>query len=231
MSAMSLATHELVTKDLGHLAALTSSAFLHKPRPGPLGIMGPVLAIDAGAEIYSEGDRATSFYRVEEGVVRTCQFSADGKRQIAAFYLPGEIFGLEAGAAHSLSAEAVSDCRIVAYKRSELDALIETDVDAAREMMVLAMRALERTQSHALALGRRGATERVAAFLLDMADRSGCETINMAMTREDIADYLGLTLETVSRAISQLKRSGFIVLATARCIRLRNRQALRHLNS
>jgi len=192
----------------------------------------PVLYFTANCEIYCEGDPAKSYYKVVSGVVRTCKFLNDGRRQIDAFYAAGDVFGIEAGGEHRLSAEAVADCTVISYRRSNLETMAAADDQLAQHFFSYAMQCLERAQKHSLLLGRRGAAEKLAAFLLEMADRNpGEEVIDLAMSRQDIADYLGLTIETVSRTLSQLERDAVIALPTARRIRLKNRTALRHLNS
>jgi CRP/FNR family transcriptional regulator, nitrogen fixation regulation protein len=193
---------------------------------------GPLLHFAANGEIYCEGDEAKSFYKVLSGVVRTCKFLNDGRRQIDAFYGAGDVFGIEVGLEHRLSAEAVADCTVVSYRRRNLETLATTDDRLARHFFSYAMQCLERAQKHSLLLGRRGATEKLAAFLLEMADRNPeDEVIDLAMTRQDIADYLGLTIETVSRTLSQLERDAVIALPAARRIRLKNRAALQRFNS
>jgi len=196
---------------------------------------GRVLHFAPDQEIYTEGDEAKSFYKVESGVVRTCKFLNDGRRQIDSFHVTGDLFGFEAGTEHRLSAEAVSDCTVIPYRRRGLEALAMTDARLARQLFSHAMQCLERAQEHSLLLGRRSAAQKLAAFLLQMADRRGDapddEVVDLAMTRQDIADYLGLTIETVSRTLSQLERDAVIALPTARRIRLRSRMALQNLNS
>jgi CRP/FNR family nitrogen fixation transcriptional regulator len=194
-------------------------------------LCGPVLNIAAESEIYGEGDEARSFYKVVGGVVRTCKFLSDGRRQITAFYHAGDVFGVESGERHGFSAEAVNDCTVVAYRRRGLEALAASDEALARQLFCYALQCAERAQMHALVLGRRGAAEKLAAFLLEMAEqRPTGETIDLAMTRQDIADYLGLTIETVSRTLSQFERDGVISLPGTRRVRLHDRAALEDLN-
>jgi CRP/FNR family nitrogen fixation transcriptional regulator len=195
-------------------------------------LCGPVLSFAADSEIYGEGNEAKSFYKVMSGVVRTCKFLSDGRRQITAFYHAGEVFGVESGARHGYSAEAVNDCTVVAYRRGGLEALAATDEVLVRQLFRYAIQCAERAQKHALVLGRRGAAEKLAAFLLEMAEpRPTGEPIDLAMTRQDIADYLGLTIETVSRTMSQFERDGVIALASTRRVRLQDRAALQDLNA
>jgi len=193
---------------------------------------GPVRHFTADSEIYAEGDDASCFFKVVSGVVRTCKFLSDGRRQIDAFYVSGDVFGFETGAEHRLSAEAVSGCVLLPYRRRGFEMLAGRDDRVAGQLFSYAMRCLERAQEHSLLLGRRSAAQKLANFLLEMADRrSGGEVVDLAMTRQDIADYLGLTIETVSRTLSQFERDGVISLPSARRVCLKDQTALRHLNS
>ena len=183
-------------------------------------------------EIYGEGDEAETFFKIVSGVVRTCKFLSDGRRQIDAFHVAGDIFGFEPGAEHRLSAEAVSECTVISYRRRGVERLAASNEALSRQLFSYAMHNMARAQDHSLLLGRKSAVEKVVAFLMEWADhtpRSG--TIALAMTRQDIADYLGLTIETVSRTLSQLERDAMIELSTARQIRFRNPAGLRALNA
>lgn len=196
-------------------------------RPG-----GTVLNFTGDREIYGEGDSADMFFKVVSGVVRTCKFLADGRRQIDAFYVAGDLFGFEAGSEHRLSAEAVCDCTVIAYRRRGLDTLAAADQGVSQQLFSYAMHSLARAQEHSLLLGRRNALEKVAAFLVEWAEQSaGEDMVTLAMTRQDIADYLGLTIETVSRTLSQLERDDIIALPSARQILLKNPAALDDLNA
>ncbi|MCE7028047.1 helix-turn-helix domain-containing protein [Jiella avicenniae] len=192
-------------------------------------LAGQVLSFAEGREIYAEGDTVRSFYKVMHGVVRTCRFTSDGRRQIDGFHAEGEIFGLETGGEHRLSAEAVTDCCVVAYRWSGLDAFDGGEGATALTVFGFAMTCLKRSQAHALLLGRRSAAQKLASFLLDWAGRGTGECVDLAMTRQDIADYLGLTIETVSRTMSQFERDKLIALPSSRHVVLRNRAALQDL--
>jgi CRP/FNR family transcriptional regulator, nitrogen fixation regulation protein len=193
---------------------------------------GTVVNFLSDEGIYSEGDEAKSFYKVVSGVVRTCKFLNDGRRQIEAFHVTGDVFGLERSGERRLCAEAVSDCTLISYRRHGLEKFTATDDGLAQELFSCVMQYVERAQEHSLLLGRSCAAQKVAAFLLEMAHRSPrSATIELAMTRQDIADYLGLTIETVSRTLSQLEREGLIARPSARRIVLRNQAALRTLTS
>ncbi|MGH7118098.1 MAG: helix-turn-helix domain-containing protein [Acetobacteraceae bacterium] len=197
-----------------------------------LSTTGSVQHFAQDREIYGEGDGADTFFKIVSGVVRTCKFLSDGRRQIDAFHVEGDIFGYEPGAEHRLSAEAVSDCTVISYRRHGVERLAASNEALSRQLFSYAMHNMARAQDHSLLLGRRSAVEKVVAFLMEWADRAPhTETIALAMTRQDIADYLGLTMETVSRTLSQLERDGMIELSTARQVRFRNPVALRALNA
>jgi len=198
---------------------------------GTIEMMGAVMQFARGSEIYGENEPADYLYKIVGGAVRTYKVLVDGRRQIGGFYLPGDIFGLETGDLHTFSAEAITDCKIVVIKRSTVIALAARDNDVAREMWALTACELQRVQDHILVL-IKSAQERVASFLLEMAERASDEgTIELPMSRQDIADYLGLTIETVSRTLTQLEKSAAIEVPTSRRIVLRNRSALNRLNS
>jgi len=194
-------------------------------------LMGAVMPFGRNAEIYGENEPAEYFYKVIAGNVRTYKVLNDGRRQIGAFYLPGDIFGLEVDDLHTFSAEAIADSKILVMKRSTLIALAARDNAVARQLWTLTANELQRAQSHMMLLIKT-AQERVAGFLLEMAKRSAASTeIELPMSRQDIADYLGLTIETVSRTLTQLENSAAIAVPTSRRIVLRNRAALSRLNA
>lgn len=220
-------------------APATRHSSLHAPNGGtawmagqdgePLRAPGSVVHVGAGREIFAEGQDAEMFYKVASGVVRVCKFLADGRRQIEAFHAEGEIFGLETGGVHTMSAEAVNDSTLVAYRRNIVENLARHDTAVSGQLFRLAIRSLAQAQNHALLLGRHGAPEKVASFLLAMSERAAGRVIRLAMTRQDIADYLGLTIETVSRSFSQFARDGLIALPNVREVRLTNVVALRDI--
>jgi CRP-like cAMP-binding protein len=155
----------------------------------------------------------------------------DGRRQIGAFYMPGEVFGFEAGEEHAFSAEAIVDCKVLVIKRNAIISLAARDSEVAHQLWTMTAAELRRAQGHVMLLIKT-AQERVAAFLLEIAKRSSATTeINLPMSRQDIADYLGLTIETVSRTLTQLENSAAIAIPSSRHIVLRNRAALARLNA
>jgi len=195
-------------------------------------LMGARMSYARNVEIYGEGEPAEYLYKVISGAVRITKLLDDGRRQVTAFHLPGEIFGLELGNEHRFSAEAITDSSILVVKRSAVLALAGRDGEVARQLWTLTADALQRVQDHMLVLGCMNAKERVASFLLQLAKRvSGGDELELPMSRQDIADYLGLTIETVSRTMTQLENDAAIGLPTSRRIVLRNRAALGRLNA
>ena len=193
-------------------------------------MMGASMHFKRNAEIYGENEPADYLYKVASGAVRTYKVLTDGRRQIGAFYLPGDVFGLESGDLHPFSAEAVSDAKILVVKRSALVARAARENDVARQLWAITGRELQRVQDHLLALIKT-AEERVVSFLPQMAKRlSTTNQIELPMSRQDIADYLGLTIETVSRAMSHLESTAAIELPSSRRVILRNRATLGRLN-
>jgi CRP/FNR family transcriptional regulator, nitrogen fixation regulation protein len=198
---------------------------------GSIEMVGAPMPFSRNAEIYGENEPAEYLYKVVSGAVRTYKVLNDGRRQIGAFYLPGDIFGLEVGGEHTFSAEAVADCKVLVIKRSALVALASRDNEVARQLWAMAAGELQRAQAHIMLLIKT-AQERVAGFLLEMAARnSGANEVELPMSRQDIADYLGLTIETVSRTLTLLENAGAIVVPTSRRIVLRSRGALSRLNA
>lgn len=180
-----------------------------------------------GQEIYAAGDPAEHCYRIVSGCVRSVGLDADGRRCIAEFLLPGELFGFDALGAHHLSAEAVTDAVVLCYPRRVVESLAEQHGALGRRLRDHALRSLRRAHGQMFLLGRKTAGERLAAFLLEMAARLPAATggVGLPMTRADIADHLGLTIETVSRNMARLCRDGTIA-ATKRGIEIRDRMAL-----
>jgi CRP/FNR family transcriptional regulator, nitrogen fixation regulation protein len=198
---------------------------------GTLDMMGAPMSFTRNEEIYGEAEAADYLYKVVTGAVRMYKVLNDGRRQIGAFYLPGDMFGFEPGEEHACSAEAVGDATVLVFKRTAVLALASRDADVARQLWEITARELDRSQKHSLLL-ILSAQERVASFLIEMAGRSraGGE-IELPMSRQDIADYLGLTIETVSRTLTQLESVGAIGVPAARRITFRNAGTLNRLNA
>jgi CRP/FNR family transcriptional regulator, nitrogen fixation regulation protein len=197
---------------------------------GSIQLIGAQKSFARNTEIYGETEPADYIYKVVSGAVRTCKWLSSGRRQIGAFYLPGDFFGLAASEEHTFSAEAITDSTILVIRRSAVTALAARDCNVVRQLYVLTTLELERVREDRLLLVK-GARQRVAGFLLQMASRvPGAKESELSMPRQDIADYLGLTIETVSRTLTQLAAASVIALRGSRRIELRNRNALSRLN-
>ncbi len=196
--------------------------------------VGSPLTVARNGELYAEDQLVESVYRVESGVIRTCKILNDGRRQIDGFYVAGDIVGLEMRDRHAYYAEALTRTTVRAVRLRTLRSRMEMGGGMSCALWEMTARELHRSQEHNLLLGRRSAQERVACFLLSMANRladpraadKGAPVIDLPMSRQDMADYLGLTIETVSRTFTQLEATGIIALSSARKVQLCNRAAL-----
>lgn len=187
-----------------------------------------------GREIHGQGEWADSVYEVRQGAVRRYKTLLDGRRQICAFHLPGDIFGWENGPHYRFTAEAIVDTAVLAVRRQTVEYVAATDVQVTHDLLSMTTKDLEHAENQMMLLGRKNSLEKVAAFLLEMDRRlSATGVLALPMSRRDIADYLGLTVETVSRELSQLHASGILRFSetSQRQIVLEDRQKLRRLNS
>lgn len=182
------------------------------------------LTFRQGEEIYAQDEKADLFYRIVRGAVRTSHLLADGRRQIGDFYYEGDVLGVELGETHRFSAEALGDCEVLAMRRSGSAAYASGEID--RLIWSATTAELRRAQSHMMVLGRTTACEKVARFLLDIAERFRGETIALPMSRQDMADYLGLTIETISRMLGRLQDEGLVEFLETRRYRIRRPEAL-----
>ena len=199
---------------------------------GHAGLVATEFSYGKDEEIYGEDGPAEYVYQVIQGSVRAYKLLSDGRRQIGAFHLPGDVFGLESGSNHRLAAEAVVDTTVRLVKRRSLEQAAGTNVKVARKLWTMTAGDLRHAEDHMLLLGRKSAMERVASFLLEMDRRLAIAGLMaLPMCRRDIGDYLGLTLETVSRALSQLHSEGVLGFSGARQIVLRNRQRLHTMDA
>jgi CRP/FNR family nitrogen fixation transcriptional regulator len=196
------------------------------------GVIATEFSYNKDEEIYGEGEPSEYVYQVISGSVRTYKLLNDGRRQIGAFHLPGDVFGLESGPIHRLTAEAIANTTVRLVKRRSLEQAGGMTVQVAQSLWTMTAGELRHAEDHMLLLGRKNAMERVASFLLEMDRRLATTgTVALPMCRRDIGDYLGLTLETVSRALSQLHSEGVLGFSGARQIVLRNRQRLRTMDA
>lgn len=179
-------------------------------------------------EIFCQDEDADLIYIVVSGAVRTTRLLSDGRRQVGSFYYPGDLVGLETGDTHRFSAEALSESTLLVIKRSALKAFAG-DEEINRAIWEATRRELERAQEHLLVLGRKTACEKVASFLMDLAEREGADEVALPMGRQDMADYLGLTIETVSRMLTQLQGASVVEFEGCRRFRVKRWDALERL--
>ncbi len=211
-------------------------AWLHQRAPSrsrPLEVAEPLatrVRYRRGQQIYEEDGAVDCWYRIAAGVARRFSLRTDGRRQIVDLLLPDDVFGFGVRGRHCFAVEAAVDNTVVArYPRSRLEALASSDIRAARELQEAATEAMARLQTLILTLGRTTAEAKVGCFLLRMAERlSGGDSdeLLLPISRDDIADYLALSVETVSRALTQLKRRGVIRLLGTRRIKIIDREAI-----
>lgn len=188
--------------------------------------MGVRMTFARDEEIFAQGEEADLIYRLVSGSVRTTRLMHDGRRQIGEFHYMGEIFGIEANDEHRFSGEALTDCVVTVLRRSAFVALVRSHPDLERQFWSATAKALQRSQDHLLLIGRKTACEKVASFLIDMAERQKAELVSLPMGRQDMADYLGLTIETVSRMLTQLQSSRMVEFTDSRHFRIPSRQSL-----
>jgi CRP-like cAMP-binding protein len=221
--------------NLGHRGGITEPppAGVAVAQSGQLDTMmaleqiGTRLGFSRNQEIYTEGDASDCWYKVVSGTVRLCKLLADGRRYIAEFCFSGDCFGLDSTATRAFSAEAVGDAIVMRVPRKAADQLMDQNPALARRLRDTTLRDLANAHGRMLLLGRMTAPERVATFLLEMFDRRDeARHLDLPMSRNDIADYLGLTIETVCRILSAFKREGVIGIPNAHCIELIDRQSL-----
>jgi CRP/FNR family nitrogen fixation transcriptional regulator len=183
-----------------------------------------------GEEICSQGQPVEYWYLVIAGAARRCAIRPDGRRQIVDLLLPGDFCGFAIGEEWDVTIEAVAEGTVMAaYPRRRIETLADSEPRIAREIRQLAFTALSRMQAQLLILGRITALEKVGSFILEMAARlsdGGSDRVALPVSRYDIADYLGVSVETVSRSLSDLKQRGAIKLLGTRTVSIVDRDAL-----
>lgn len=190
--------------------------------------LGARVSFAREAEIYAQDDAAEMLYRIVRGVVRTARVTVDGRRQVGDFYYAGDLFGLEVGPDHRFAAEALTDCEVVVVRRSAVRAFAG-DAELDRAILEATRQEMERLQEHVVMLGRKSARERVASFLMSIAQGREEAHVDLPMGRQDMADYLGLTIETVSRMLTQLQGDNIVEFPSTRRFQVRRWTALEAL--
>ena len=209
-----------------------------RPIPGrdPLDLLeqfGSTISVLRDREIHGQGDQAAWCYRVISGCVRVVNLMEDGRRQISEFLMPGDTLGFDALEIYDFAAEAVSDVVLRRYPRRMVDALAERNVALARRVRDVISTSLRMAHARLVLLGRKTASERISSFLLEMVERlpqAHANILDLPMSRTDMADHLGLTIETVCRVLAHLRRDGTIAINRA-SITIRNTTALQQVAS
>jgi CRP/FNR family transcriptional regulator len=187
-----------------------------------------------GETLFAEGDEADSVYEIVQGTVRLYKLLPDGRRLITGFLSAGKLLGLAPEGVCIYTAEAVTNVTLCRYKRTALERLMDEAPGFAKRLLSVASHELRAAQDQMLLLGRKTAAEKVASFLLMMAEGQGeedADELDVPMTRNDIADYLGLTIETVCRVLSKLKQDKLIACESKSHIRICDRDRLEELAS
>ena len=204
-------------------AAAQPGSALHLPEQ-----LGRNTVIKRDQTIFWEGDAAVSFYRVVSGAVRICKLMADGRRQVADFFAAGDLIVLDLAKKYSFTAEAVVDSVVRQYPRAAIFNLVKNDQRFSQQLLALTCSRLVSAHHQMMTLGRKTAEERMATFLAGLARRQPRRSrqIELPMSRTDIADYLGLTVETVSRVLTKLKLQGVISVPNTHSISITDPEAL-----
>jgi CRP-like cAMP-binding protein len=197
---------------------------------GALDRLGTVASLRREQPLFHEADPAEFYFKVVTGAIRSCKLLADGRRHVGEFFMPGDFIGLDAETNYMFTAEAVTDATVVRYSRRRVDALAWQEPGIGRSLLKIACHRLSSAQQQMVLLSRKTAEERIASFILGLADRNGAtDRISLPMTRTDIGDHLGLTMETVSRALTQLKKDGVIELTSSHELVILDRDMLADL--
>jgi CRP-like cAMP-binding protein len=201
--------------------------------PHPLQCLDPIAAIKScrrRQEICRQGQTANTWYCVVSGAALCCIIKSDGRRQIVDLLFPGDFFGFTAGAEYDYSVEAVASGTTVAgYPRKSVEALADSNPQLTREIRRIAFDTLSRLQGQLLIVGRITVQQKVGSFIIAMADRLsqvGSDRVTLPVSRYEIADYLAVSAETVSRALTDLKQRGLIRFTGTRVIQIIDREAL-----
>jgi len=175
---------------------------------------GTTVAVQREHEIHGQGDATEHCWRILSGCVRTVKLMEDGRRQVAEFSFPGDLLGLDDLGTHDFAAEAVTDVTLRRYPRRMVESLADSHASLARRLRSMALTNLRNAHERMVTLGRKTAVEKVASFVLEMQRRAaaGRRMVEVPMSRTDVADHLGLTVETVCRILAHLKREGTVKL-------------------
>lgn len=217
--------------DIRHLAFCAGLDDVHTDQLEQIRVAIP---LSAGDSLFMEGDAAETVYNLTEGALRVYKMLPDGRRQITGFALPGDFVGLSDDGIYAHSAEAIIDAKLCRFSRPQLDTLFRSHPEVEHRLLAITGDALVAAQEHMLLLGRMTPVEKMAAFLLRLAERAGRlgraeDPLILPMSRGDIADFLGLTVETVSRTFTRLRSENLIALPQPDKVHIADPDGLRGL--
>lgn len=193
------------------------------------------VCLEPAQTIFYEGDGDAYLFNVTMGAVRLSKLLPDGRRQVMGFLFPGDLLGLSVSGSYAYTADAITETSLCRFDRQRLTRLAEKYPKLEHRVVALASNELVQAQDHLMILGQKRASERVATLLLRLAERIGSKAgdgrlVDLPMSREDIADYAGLTIETVSRNLSRLRDAGIIEIPSSRRIHIPRMNALAELS-
>lgn len=197
--------------------------------------LGWTLKLSPGQALFHEGDPATRVFTLTRGTLKLYKLLADGRRHVTGFMHPGDLLGISIDDEHAFTAEALEDAQLCWFPRNRFDEFVERHLPMERELYRRAAHELAAAQQQLVLLGRKTATERLASFLLILGDRAeranrrSGSSFRLPMSRSDIADYLGLTKETISRVLSSFRRDRVIRLRAIDEVEIVDRDALEQL--
>ena len=212
-------------RHLALCAALPNAAL------APLEAVAGHVDLAPGATLVREGEPRRAYFTVTAGAIRLVRMLADGRRRVAGFRMPGDFIGLSGSPQHRHDIEAVTESAVCRVRLDDMAALRDTHPALDRRLLALALEELDMERDNALWLSRMQPTERLAGFLAWLAERrrrwhADPRVVVLPMGRIDIADYLGMTVETVSRSFSRLRHDGVIALPDAQTVEILDRRAL-----
>jgi len=230
-------TDQLVAHDAGRQTGVCAQNAHKASHPdarihaifGSLKLVGATMTFQKGGEIYGQNEPADYVYKLLSGTAQSCKILTDGRRQIQDFYFPGDVFGIASGLTHEAAAEAVTEVTVGIVNSTSVATTAAHDSVVASHLLAYLALELDHARNHSTLLVKT-AQERVASFLLQLNRRFAGNTLQLTMSRLDIADYLGLTVETVSRTFTQFENAGTIKLSGARTVELCDRNVLEALN-
>jgi CRP/FNR family transcriptional regulator len=230
-------THPMTTQDTHHVSSVSSQI---EARPSTAPSLESYLASAAvrrlapREHIFCEGDRRSHVYKVESGALALYRVMTDGRRQVISFAYPGDLVGLGTSGEHSVSAQATTGTRLRCLSLSSLHENARHDARLGLKLYEALSDAYQSACDLILTVGQRDATERLAAFLLALSRRNvrrgeDGRMVRLPMTRSDIGDFLGLTIETVSRSFTKLKTAHVIRLVETSLVEIRDPATLERL--